>query len=407
MGYSSRTIHGLSWAWAQSIFIRGISLLKILILARILTPREFGDFGISLLILALLETLTETGVNVFLIQKKENLSKYINSAWIVSIARGFIIFFVFIIFSGFIADFFKAPHIKNILILFSFVPLIRGFINPAEIKFQKEINFDKDFIYRMSIAFIDMLATIFLVLIIKNISGLVIGMLTGVIFQVILSFLLIKPRPQIKFKRLYIYRIINQGKWVTLSGIFNYLFHNLDNIIVGKFLGTYNLGLYEMSYNIAMLPITDVADVISRVTFPVYSKFSDDLERLRKAFLKTELLLILITVPFGFVVFFFANGLIEFFLGKQWLPMVNILKILVVLGVVHSIFGFPAIVFLSVNKQIYSSIITLINLIVLVICIFPLITYFGLLGVAFAALLGVIVPIPVSLYFLRKIFNNK
>lgn len=407
MGYSSRTIHGLSWAWAQSIFVRGISFFKILILARILTPREFGDFGISLLILALLETLTETGVNVFLIQKKDNLSKYINSAWIVSIVRGIIIFLVFLIFSEFIADFFKSPNIKNILILFSFIPLIRGFINPAEIKFQKEINFDKDFIYRMSIALIDMISTIVLVLIVKNISGLVLGMLTGVVFQVIFSFLLIKPRPQITFKHLYIYKIINQGKWVTLSGIFNYLFHNLDNIIVGKFLGTYNLGLYEMSYNIAMLPITDVADVISKVTFPVYSKFSDDIERLKKAFLKTELLLIAITLPFGLIVFFFANGLVELFLGKQWLPMVNVLKILVVLGVVHSIFGFPAVVFLSVNKQIYSSIITLINLVVLIVCIFPLMTHFGLIGVAFAALLGIIVPIPISLYFLNKVFNNK
>src|SRR3990167_5781112 len=97
MGYKSRVIKGVSWLSILRISTRGITFVRLAILARILTPAQFGVFGIASLILALLEILTETGINVFLIQKKEKYAEFIDSAWVVSIIRGCLISLLLIV----------------------------------------------------------------------------------------------------------------------------------------------------------------------------------------------------------------------------------------------------------------------------------------------------------------------
>src|SRR3990167_7344642 len=90
MGYKTDAFKGISWIGILRASTRGITFVRLAILARILSPAQFGVFGIATLVLSLLEIITETGINVFLIQKKD-IKSYINSAWIVSIVRGFII----------------------------------------------------------------------------------------------------------------------------------------------------------------------------------------------------------------------------------------------------------------------------------------------------------------------------
>ena len=91
MGYFKDTLRGVSWMGGLRLSTRVIAFAKIAILARILTPAQFGLFGIALLVLALLENLTETGINIFLIQEKAKLEKYNDTVWLVSIIRGTLI----------------------------------------------------------------------------------------------------------------------------------------------------------------------------------------------------------------------------------------------------------------------------------------------------------------------------
>ncbi len=91
MGYYKQALNGISWMGLLRIFTRSLALIKIAVLARILLPAQFGIYGIATLVLGLLEMLTETGINIFLIQQKEKVDEYVDSAWVVSIIRGFII----------------------------------------------------------------------------------------------------------------------------------------------------------------------------------------------------------------------------------------------------------------------------------------------------------------------------
>ncbi|MCX6706305.1 MAG: oligosaccharide flippase family protein, partial [Candidatus Woesebacteria bacterium] len=148
MGYFKDTLKGLSWMGGLRGSTRIIAFIKILILARILSPNEFGLFGIAMLFLSLLEIISETGVNIFLIQEGDDIDSFIDTAWIVSIVRGILIALVLFLLSPTISRFFNSPQSLNIMYLISLAPLIRGFINPSVVKFQKNLLFAKEFIYR-------------------------------------------------------------------------------------------------------------------------------------------------------------------------------------------------------------------------------------------------------------------
>src|SRR3972149_8906795 len=109
MGYLKTTVSAVSWSMSTRWVLRGLSFLRLAILARILLPAQCGVFGIATLVLGLLEILTETWINIFLVQEEGEIDKFVDTAWIISIIRGFMIFFLVYLSSGFISAFFNSP----------------------------------------------------------------------------------------------------------------------------------------------------------------------------------------------------------------------------------------------------------------------------------------------------------
>src|SRR5258708_37318122 len=176
MGYSKDVIRGVSWKGSLSFLTKGVGFLETIILARILIPSQFGAYGIALLTLGFLETLTETGVNIVLNQEKE-IEPYISSAWLVSISRGLFITLLIYFTSPFIANFFHSPQTLVLFQFVSIVPFVRGFINPAVVKFQKELIFKKYFWYQTIILFVHTAVSIIVTYITKQPIVIVIGLL--------------------------------------------------------------------------------------------------------------------------------------------------------------------------------------------------------------------------------------
>lgn len=405
MGYTGETIRGISWIGAFRLFTRALSFLRTIIIARILSPAQFGVYGIAALVLSLIEILTETGINVFLVQNKEDISKYIGTAWIVSIFRGVLISSTIFLSSFFVSAFFRSPDVLALLMLVSAVPLIRGFINPSVARFQKDLQFKSEFYYRSGIFLIETLVSIILVIIMKNPLALIYGLIAGAIFEVSLSFLFIKPAPIIEFNKKIFKEIISRGKWITGAGIFSYLFQNVDNVVVGKILGTTSLGIYDMAYSISTLPLNEISDIVARVTFPVYVRISDDKKRLRRAYIRTILLTIALALPMLLLFLLFPKELILLFLGPNWIEASDVLRVLAVFAMI-SILGSPSgAIFYAVKKQKNLTVISIISFVVMVATIFPLINQFGLIGAGIAATLGSLATLPFMTYYLVKVLR--
>ena len=407
MGYYKDTVRGVGWIGSLRIFTRIISFARTAIIARILSPEQFGLFGIASLALILIEILTETGINVFLVQEKEKIEKYISTAWIVSIVRGILIFLTLIILAPVIGNFYSSPNAVILLFIVSFVPLIRGFINPAVAIFQKELQFSKEFYYRSSIFFVESVVAVVLVLKTHAPEGLVWGLVAGALYEVIVSFIIIRPAPRFSFNFTLMKNVISRGKWVTFSGIFSYLFHNGDNIVIGKMKGVGALGIYDMAYRISMLPITEVADVVAKVTFPVYVKIAHDKKRLQKAFIKSLVVVSMLCLPIGAIFILFPKEIILILLGNKWLEAAQVLQVLAIFGVVRAISGVSSSVFFAVQKQEYTTVITLVSFATLAISIIPFVNMFGLIGAGLAAVLGSLTAVPFIIYYTIRVFKIK
>lgn len=382
---------------------RLIALGKITVLARLLSPIQFGLFGVASLALALLEILTDTGINAFLIQEKKDITDYLNTAWIVSIVRGILISLALLLLASPVALFFKSPESTSLLALISLVPFIRGFINPAIVQFQKNLEFHKEFIFRLIIFAVDATVTLVLALLLHSAVSLVWGMIAAALLETTLSHVIVRPRPTANYSPSQLIEVVNRGKWITLSGIFEYIFQNLDDIVVGKLLGTYSLGLYQMAYKISTLPVSEGGEVLQKVTFPVFAKIGDDVKRTRKAFLKVVLLTCGLVLPFGLVIFFFPSQIVLLFLGNNWLEIVPVLRILVIFGLLKAVFGSSFALFLANKKQAYISLASLVAIIALALSIYPLVKAYGIYGAGISALVSWIFAAPVVIYFLLKL----
>lgn len=407
MGYYKQALSGLSWMGGLRVFTRSLALIKIAVLARILLPFQFGIYGIATLVLGFLEMLTETGINIFLIQEKEKIDEYIDSAWVVSIIRGFLISGLIFILTPYVANYFKTPNAINILYLAAIIPIIRGFINPSCVKFQKQLEFNKQFKYDSVIFLVDTIFAISLGLITKSENSLIYAIIISTTLEVILSFVYFTPKPKFAFDKVKSLKVINRGKWITGAGIANYLFQNIDDIVVGRVLGTASLGIYQQAYKISTLPVSEVGEVFNKVTFPIYVNLTADIKRLKRAFLKTLLIICLLVIPFGFIVFTYPIQIVRFVLGETWISAAPVLQLLAIYGSIKAITNSFYSLFLGISKQEVVTYITLISTICLVIILYPLINLFGILGAGYATIIATFFSIPFLIYYYVKYFYPK
>lgn len=405
MGYSKNAIIGFGWSASLRGFTRFAALIRIIILARFfLLPFAFGLFAIVTLVLGFLEILTETGINIFLIQEKDSIKKFVHAAWIVSIIRGILITVVILLVAKPIASFFHSPQVEPLLLITALVPFIKGFINPSSVIFQKNLTFDKEFFYRASLFTIETVTIIATAYITKNAISFIYGFIASAITEVLFSFIFIQPRPAITLEKEKILHIIHRGKWVTLYGIFQYIAENADNMIVGKMLGTTPLAFYQNGYKLSTLPVSEVSDVISKVIFPIYTKIIDDKKRLWWAYVRSSVAITVLSTIVAVVIFTFPKEIIQFTLGPHWYSIVPFLKILAVYGFLRALSGPASAIFLAIKKQEYVAGMLFARMIGLLIVVIPLTQRWGLVGTSLAAVISVIIEIPVIIFFLGKVF---
>ena len=405
MGFLKETIKGISWMGSLRIFSRFLTLLKTAILARLLVPAQFGVFGIVTLTIALFEILTETGINTVLIQEDKNIKPLVNTAWVISIFRGILISFLVCLGALPLANFFSSPQAINFLFLASLVPLIRGFINPSIVKFQKNLEFRKEFNLRLAILLIESLTAIVGALWTRSIVSLIFALIVGAGLEVVFSFVFCRPRPHFIWEGQKAKKIISQGKWVTLTGVFSYLVDQGDDAVVGKILGMGSLGLYQMAYKISNLPFTEITDVASQVTFPVYSKITQDKTRVKRAFKKTLLAIVFLVVPGVAIIFFFPELIIKIILGEQWLGAAQALRVLALFGLTRAIGGSVSPILFAFKKQNVAARISIAKLFLLALFIFPLTLKFGVSGTAMAVLASSLLVQPLIWKSIREVLR--
>ena len=388
---SKKVIRGGIWVFTLRFTNRGLGFIRTIILARLLAPSDFGLLGIAMLAISTLETFSQTGFQAALIQNKENVESYLDTAWTISVIRGMFLFILLFFGAPLVAKFFNSAEATLIIRVIAVTILLSGIRNIGIVFFQKELEFNKLFFYESSATVADLTVAIALALILRDVWALVWGGLAAHCVRVFMSYMVHSYRPRISFEKAKFQELFGFGKWILGSSILIFLITQGDDVLVGKMLGVTALGFYQMAFLISNLPATEIAHVISQVTFPAYSKFQDDLPKLRGAYLKVLQLTAFVSTPLAGGIFVLGPEFTEIFLGEKWMPMVPAIQILCLVGLARSIISTTSPVFSAMKKPGIGTKCQTMRLLLLCVLIYPFTIRWGLLGVSYAVLSSVAV----------------
>lgn len=390
---SRRVFRGGIWVFGFRISFLVFTFSRIVILARILAPGDFGSVGMALLVMSILEAFTQTGTLQALIQRKGDIRPYLDAAWTVSVLRGICLGGILFAAAPLAAGFFGAPEIVPLVRGYGIALFINGFINTGIVEFPKNLRFDRQALFHFGGQASNFIVVVGAAFVLRSVWAFVIADIASRIAYVVLSFRLHPYRPKWAWEPARIRELFRFGRWVTGSGALQFLATQGDDIFVGKVLGSTMLGFYQMAYKISNTPTTEVTEVIGQVMFPAYAKLQGDKGRVKEAFFKT--FQITIVPAFILVALIFALGadIIRVLLGEKWLPMVPAMRILALAGTARAVMAMIGDLLFGVGRPRARTAWEFVRFAVMAAFLVPLTLKFGLAGASAAVLVSLVVPL--------------
>jgi len=399
---SKKVVKGFAWIALGKGLEQLLLLAKLILVARFLTPYDVGLWGIALLVFYIVEILSQLNFQHSLIQKPGEIQKYLNIVWTVLILRGLVIALVLYLTAPFAANFFSEPSTELLIKALCLVVLFQSFSNVATISWQKELEFNKQFIQQAVGTFVDFLTTVTFLILLKSVWALAFGFLLKHLTQFFISYILHSYRPRLSNNFGSIKELFHFEKWLWVSGILMFLFMQGDHLIVGKFLGIAALGFYQLAYRISNTPATELTWIISQTTLPAYSKLQDNVGLLKDGFEKVLNTTMLLCLPLCGLIFIMAYDFVNIFLGERWLPMVTPMRILTFFAISRSIGYVTGPIFLAVGKPRVITQLQSIRVICLLAFVFPLAFYFNIAGVSLAVTISALIGSSLAIYHLSR-----
>ncbi len=391
---------------ALRIATQGLVILKLIVVTRLLTPADFGAFAIVVSIITIFDTVTDLGFSYAVIHMQIDMKKIAKTFLMVTMLRGMLLSLATIISIPFVATFFQNSSITGLLLIAALIPILKGLQNPYVIGFQKDLKFEKEFIFRLIPVAVLTFSTILLSFYFKSSLALVMGLLLGTVAELITSYAMTTRDFSKPFSKKYFKKLVSYGKWITAGGLSTYLTTQLDTIVVGKILGPTSLGLYDLAFKTGSTAFNEITNVLSQIMFPVYSKIHTDKKRLKRLFLKhilfTTIFALLINIP----LLLFPKEIITILFGPKWVDASGVLRILAIYGFLRASIGPIGPLFLSVGIPHTLAKVNFIHLVVLLILIIPSVFTFQITGAASAITISYVIITPYYLYRLFKLFSK-
>lgn len=396
-----QVVRGGTWL----TFAQGVSRLagiaKFAVLGRLLAPTDFGLLGIAVLVETWFESFTQTGLNSALIQKRENIRPYLNTAWTVQLIRGILITGVIFVGAPFAARFFGSPEATSIIRTVAFSPLVAACCNPAVVYLRKHLDFRKDVLWRFSGVIAGLVAGVVLALLLRNVWALVLSLLCAKIADTVASYWIVPYRPRFDISRDRLRELMVFGKWISWSIALLFLEREMDSLAVGRLLGAPALGYYQVSHQLATVPAAQIGWQVDAVLFPAFSKI-EGLSALRGMFLSSLRLSALIVVPGSCFIAVFAEPLVRIVLGVRWISIVPVVQILVWTGIARALTGIVNPIFLGLGHPKWPALALLLKIVILAGSFYPLLKSFGIAGVAMALTAASAISLLLQFFLVRK-----
>lgn len=310
---------GLRWS------LRLLGAVNIAILARLLTPSDFGVVAMATAVVGLSKVFFEFGVDYALIRKNDATEDHFHAAWSIRLLQSFALATVLVVASPYAAAHFDDPRVTSLLWVLAGGVIVQGLSNIGVISFRKELEFDKEFRFLVLSKFLSIGLTITIAFILRSYWALVIGIVAANTIECLLSYRFHPFRP--RFSMAAAGDIWSFSKWMMVLHFSNYLTSRFDRMLLGGLVPAGRLGHYTMGIELSQMAATELVAPVSRAIVPGLAKLQVDPKRLRTAFLKTLGATAIVTIPasVGFAVV--ADEVIPIALGEQWVDAIAVAQV--------------------------------------------------------------------------------
>jgi PST family polysaccharide transporter/lipopolysaccharide exporter len=395
-----QTVKSGAWLGAMNVASRALQIVMVIVLANLLSPKDFGLLGIGLLVLSGLENFSDLGLNSAVIQQKEeNVDRYLNTMWTLQLARGAVLATVIVLIAPVVASVFNEPRATDIVRLIALSPIFVALRNPGIVYFKKDLDFHLEFLYQMSGSVTRFAVSLAWALLSPTVWALVAGLVASEFVKTLFSYAGHGYRPWLSFDRERAGELINYGKWITGNSILYFLNSEGDDAIVGWLLSATALGFYQTAFRLSNAPATEVTQVISNVMFPAFSTLQDDLWALRDAYYRMLQVTMFVSFPMAFGIAAVADVFVLTFLGQEWAQMITVMKILAGYALLRSIGKTMSPLWKAIGRPDYITKVSLLRVVIAAILIIPATNAYGINGAGLVILGTYLFPtFPIDVY---------
>jgi len=342
-----KVFNGVKWVAFANIFQQLVSLIGLVIFAKLLTPDDFGTFSILMVFIGFLAIFSELGTSAALIHIKEPTDELLSSIFYFNLFVGTSLAFLLAFSSDYIANYFSNSELATLLWIVSFNFIIISFTIVQRTLLQKDMNFKYLSLITSFTILIGLIVGLIAAYRGMGTYSLVLQFMVNSLLDMIMLWYFSIWRPKLFFSLSEIKKIWGYTSNLSLFTIINYFSKNADNFLIGKYLSSSALGVYSLGYRIMLYPLQNISTTLMRVLFPAFSTLQDDNNKFKKSYLKVIFTIALVTFPIMIGLMVTAPLLVDVIFGKKWQGLGLLLVILAPSGLLRSIYATVGTIFMA------------------------------------------------------------
>ena len=330
-----KAIKGVSWSFIDNIANSGITFLVGIILARILTPAEFGIIGMITIFIAVSNSIVDSGFSSALIRKAKTKDIDYNTVFYFNLCLGVVLYLVLFFSAPAISRFFEEPVLISITRVMGTILIINAFGLVQRTLLVKEVDFKTQTKISLIASILSGFIGIGMALKGFGVWSLVGQQISRQLLNSIFLWVFNRWRPALAFSKESFNELFSFGSKLLISGLIDTIYNNVYYLVIGKFYSAVQLGQYTRAEQFNSIFSTNLTNVVQRVSYPVLCSIQDDDARLKLTYQRVIKTTMLVTFACMLGLAAIAKPLILLLIGAKWLPAVIYLQIICFAGMLQ------------------------------------------------------------------------
>ncbi|MDQ3281638.1 MAG: lipopolysaccharide biosynthesis protein [Acidobacteriota bacterium] len=330
MSVGRKTARAAAWAFISTAGGKAVTLVGLALLARLLAPNEFGLLAFAMAYITYAEAIGDLGSGVALVYWPDRREDASQVTFIINAVGGVAWCLLTLAIAPYVAEFFHAENGAAIVRVLAFSFIIKFLGNTHDALLQKDLRFRARLIPDLALAIVKAIVSLALAWYGWGAWSLVYGHLAGLAARTILVWIASPWRPNLTFPRDLFKPMLAYGRGIIIINVLAAVGHHADIAIVGRYLGTRELGLYQIASKIPETTVVVLLWVLSKVLFPAFAKMHAEGASMRVAYLLSTRYITALTMPTAIGTFVLARPIIQTFFGPAWSSAAPVLAALAI-----------------------------------------------------------------------------